>query len=71
MNVSNKIINNYKIKKMKNEKKKKGTIIFSEEKEVPILKHFCTPKSSSNSETEFLLAEPPEIILQSKQKKNN
>ena len=30
-----------------------------------------SPKSSSNSETDFLYSEPPEIILQSKKRKNN
>ena len=56
---------------MKNENNKKSNIIFSEEKEVPILKHLSSPKSSSNSESDFLYSEPPEIILQSKKRKNN
>ena len=46
---------------------KKGTNIFSEEREVSILKHFTSPKSPrSNSNTAFLYSDPPEVILQSK-----
>ena len=48
------------------EKKKKSNIIFSEEKEVPILKHYSPSKSSFNPETNFLYSDPPEVILQSK-----
>ena len=53
-----------------NEKVKKGVNKISEEiKEVPILKHFDSPKPFSqnfNSE-QFLFCDPPEVILQSKQ----
>ena len=51
---------------MINEKKKKSNIIFSEEKEVSILKHYSPSKSSFNSEKNFLYSDPPEVILQSK-----
>lgn len=54
---------------MINEKKKKSNLIFSEEKEVSILKHYNSQKSSnSNSETSFLYSDPSEVILQSKKK---
>lgn len=57
---------------MINEKKKKGNLIFSEEKEVSILKHYNSPKSSkSNSETSFLYSDPSEVILQSKLRNYN
>ena len=55
---------------MINEKKKKSNVIFSEEKEVSILKHFSSQKSPLNKETPFLYSDPPEVILQSKQKSN-
>ena len=46
---------------------KKGNIIFSEEKEVSILKHYSQPKSSLlNSNKDILYSDPPEVILQSK-----
>ena len=46
---------------------KKGNIIFSEEKEVSILKNYSQPKSSLlNSNKDFLYSDPPEVILQSK-----
>ena len=46
---------------------KKTNNIFSEEKEVAILKHYSPPKKSlSDSETSFLYADPSEVILQSK-----
>ena len=57
---------------MINEKKKKGNLIFSEEKEVSILKHYNSPKSSKSiSETSFLYSDPSEVILQSKLRNYN
>jgi len=53
-----------------NEKIKKGVSKISEEiKEVPILKHFESPKPLSNNfnPEQFLYCDPPEVILQSKQ----